>query len=322
MSCPCCGSAESALLYRRGDRLFRTTDRIFELRECHNCRLIFLFPSPSPQELASFYPSGYWWQTASPTLRQRHWHKWLQSYRRLMMGAPVRRIKRLLGKSSGRPIRILDLGCGDGLFLAGLESLGVVRLGLDQSLEALRAVHRHGGIGVIQGSLEVLPFGKESLGMITLFHVLEHLPSPHRCLQELHRVLEPGGWLVVQVPNAASLQRRLLGGRWAGFDVPRHLANYSTRNLRGLLERNGFAVVRVSHFSLRDSPAIPVMSLFPGLYPPSRRVMGALSGGHPPLVNNLLDLAYLLLVLMTVPLAWAERLIGRGGTICVEARKA
>lgn len=322
MRCSACGSADARLLARAGDRLFRTTAKEFELHECAHCRVVFLSPTPSQVELDSYYPSGYWWQTGAAPGRTGLWHRLLEAYRGLLLGGHVRRIKRLARDSSGKGSRLLDLGCGDGLLLFACGGLPLLRLGVDRSLEALRAARQRGGFSVIQGSLSDLPFTAGALAVITLIHVLEHLALPDECLREAHRVLEAGGWLVVQVPNTDSLQRQLLGRRWAGFDVPRHLINYSVATLAPILRRNGFEIVRVSHFSARDNPAMVVMSLFPRLYPPARRLGRGSRNGFRSWFNPVLDLVYLFLVLLATPLAWAESLGGRGGTIVVEARKS
>lgn len=320
--CPCCASTESKLLYSGlGDRLFHTTKKAFDLRKCAVCRVIFLSPAPSGPELARFYPVGYWWQTTSAPRRVRLWHRLLETYRRVMMGGHVRKIRRLAGNYRPNTARLLDIGCGDGVFLAACYQLPFLRVGLDQSLDALRAARQRGGLELVQSNVDALPFADESFAIITMFHVLEHIPDPHRSLRELRRLLQSDGRLVVQVPNVASLQARLLGLRWAGLDVPRHLANYSSANIRTLLERNGFRVVQESHFSLRDNAAIPVMSLFPRLYPPARQLASRAFGDVGGWTNNVLDLVFLFLVLLGTPLAWGESLLGRGGTVVVVAGK-
>lgn len=320
MACPCCRSA-SRFLFRAKDRLFRTSDKEFELRECEDCRAVFLAPTPTPQEIATYYPTGYWWQTSSPSESARLWHKLLENYRRIMTGPHVRRVERLIADGARRPARLLDLGCGDGLFLASCRGLPLVPLGVDLSLDALRAARKRLGSCLITCDLEALPYPAETFRLVTLFHVLEHLPNPNRCLSEIHRVLEPGGWLVVQVPNAACLQRTVLGKWWEGFEVPRHLVNYSPGNLPSLLERHGFAVGGIDHFSLRDNPAVLARSLSPRLYPPARRVAVPLRGATRPLLNTLQDLAFLFLTALAIPPAMFESFLRRGASIVVEARK-
>jgi hypothetical protein len=77
---------------------------------------------------------------------------------------------------------------------------------------------------------------------------------------------------VVQVPNAASWQFRLLGRRWSGVDVPRHLFDFRGRDVERLLEECGMEVVRRKYFSLRDNPAGLASSVAPALDPMARRV--------------------------------------------------
>ena len=319
-SCPCCHCGESKVLGAASDRLFHTTDKEFELHECGQCGIIFLAPTPREEEIASYYPCGYWWQTADRSHQANSWHKLLDTYRQAIIRGLVRRIRRLATKVPGSRVRLLDVGCGDGLFLAACEQPRWVLLGLDQSLDALGAARERALLGVTQGTVNSLPFGGDSVDLITMLHVLEHLPEPHQPLREVHRALSPDGLLVVQVPNARSLQRYLFGRRWAGFDAPRHLVNYSSKTLRALLEQNGFSLVWMSHFSPRDNPAMPVMSLFPWLYPPARRLVAPTPGGRP-WVNSLLDVSYFILVFLATPLAFAESLVGRGGTIVAAAEK-
>ncbi len=319
-ACPCCHHPESKVVGVGGDRLFHTTARKFELHECRNCGVVFLSPTPGERELASYYPRGYWWQTVAGPARAGFWHQVLEAYRRLLISGQVRRVARLAANFSSHRARLLDIGCGDGLFLASCERDLCLRLGVDQSFEAAAAARARGSIEVTQARVDVLPFTSGSVDLITMFHVLEHLARPHECLRELHRVLSADGRFVVQVPNSASLQRHLFGRRWAGFDVPRHLVNYSSASLRTLLQSNGFRVLRMSHFSWRDNPAIPVMSLFPRLYPPARRILTGTSDRAR--ASGLLDLTFLLLVLLSTPFALVESLASRGGTVVAIAKRS
>jgi SAM-dependent methyltransferase len=91
--------------------------------------------------------------------------------------------------------------------------------------------------------------------------VLEHLPDPRETLLEIQRVLEPGGRLVVAVPNFSSLQARWLGAGWFHLDLPRHLYHFPLAALRRLLEDTGFEVEGEHHFSLRQNPFGWIQSL-------------------------------------------------------------
>jgi hypothetical protein len=136
-----------------------------------------------------------------------------------------------------------------------------------------------------------------------MFHVLEHLFDPAMNLKSAHELLEPNGRLVVQVPNSSSWQFLLLGESWNGADVPRHLWNFRARDLEFLLDRCGFEVVRVKHFSLRDNPAGLATSIAPGLDPMVRRVRGEVETPGEHLVK---DLVYFGLVMASLPFALLE----------------
>src|SRR6185295_19453226 len=123
------------------------------------------------------------------------------------------------------------------------------------SASAVRAA-RSRGLDVLRGNVLQLPFAAGSFSLVTMFHFLEHVAPPAEYLGAAHRLLADGGDLIVQVPNASSWQAGLFGRRWSGFDVPRHVVNYSAGTLSRTLERHGFRVVHVTQFSLRDNTAL------------------------------------------------------------------
>ncbi|MBV8732374.1 MAG: methyltransferase domain-containing protein, partial [Acidobacteriia bacterium] len=143
--------------------------------------------------------------------------------------------------------------------------------------------------------------------------------DPRVFLIEAHRLLADEGRLVVQVPNAASWQARVLGARWNGMDVPRHLFDFRVNDLEKLLESCGFRVARRKHFSLRDNPAGLASSVAPGLDPMARRVRKRSESGARRVAT---DLVYLALVVAALPFTLAEAACHAGSTIMVEASKA
>jgi SAM-dependent methyltransferase len=162
------------------------------------------------------------------------------------------------------------------------------------------------------------PLRPESFAGITMFHVVEHLYDPRSYLAAARELLAPAGRLIVQVPNAASWQCRLLGRAWNGMDVPRHLYDFRASDLESLLARTGFEVVRRKYFSLRDNPAGLASSLAPSLDPMARRVRRVAESSASRLLK---DLAYLALTLAAAPLAAAEAACGAGSTVMLEARR-
>ena len=168
------------------------------------------------------------------------------------------------------------------------------------------------------GDLAQAPFAPGSCAAITMFHVIEHLHDPRAYLAAARTLLAPEGRLVVQVPNAASWQARLLGPAWSGVDVPRHLFDYGGGNLERLLESCGFQVLRRKYFSLRDNPAGLATSIAPGLDPMARRVRRVAESGGARLAK---DLVYLALVAAALPFTLLEAAFRAGSTVMVEARR-
>jgi SAM-dependent methyltransferase len=311
--CPVCRTHETRAVLVARDRLYQTTTARFDVVRCTGCGTLRLDPPPATDELPRYYPRAYWFSEDAGT------GGWLaERYRRLVLRDHLRFVERAL-EAIPAP-RVLDVGCGGGLFLARLrERTGAVVLGLDVSAAALGSARRVHHLPVVLGRLDAAPLAEGSLDAITMFHVLEHLYDPGAYLDAARRLLKPGGRLIVQVPNAESWQFHLFGAAWYGLDAPRHLVTFGAGQLRGLLERRGFAVVRRRDFCLRDNPTSLVSSVWPGLDPMVRRLR-ATSGS--PMGTLVADAAYLLLTLAAVPGAWIEAAAGRGTTVMFEARPA
>lgn len=306
-----CGNHRASLLLRQTDRLYRTTVKEFGVVRCQQCGLIRLDPQPTPDELRQYYPENYWFAPDRSVVARLE-----EMYRRTVLRGHVRFVARAL---RGSPARgpLLDVGCGGGLFLAMMRQRGFRVVGLDNSREAATVAWRHHQVPAVAADLERAPFCPGTFAGIAMSHVLEHLPDPCAYLSAAHRLLAPEGRLVIFVPNAASLQFALLGKRWNGLDVPRHLFDYRDRDLERVLDTMGFDIVRRKHFSLRDNPAGLATSLAPGLDPMARRVRKVREGAVSRLVK---DLAHFALVAGALPVTLAEAALGAGSTVIMEAR--
>jgi SAM-dependent methyltransferase len=319
MRCPVCFQTRTAHFGQGGDTLFGTTSQTFSLRACGNCRCLFIEPMPSPEEIATFYPTNYWWDGSDAGVLGH-----LEAvYRHVALFDHLAFISRAASRSSGGPpARILDVGCGPATVLALLRARGFEVQGLDPSREASSIARRRYDIDVRVGTLDGEVFDKTRFDTVVLLHTLEHVPDPHHVLREAGRLLSTTGRLVIQVPNVDSLQCRVFGPRWYGLDVPRHLIDYSRHSLIGLLDRHGFAVDRLRHFNLRDNAPALASSLFPGLDPVGRAVRRRRSeSAETTLGTWVRHLAYLAAVVASYPPAVLEAALGRGATLMVEARR-
>jgi SAM-dependent methyltransferase len=136
--------------------------------------------------------------------------------------------------------RVLDVGCGRGLLLRAFQRHGWEVRGTEFSDGAARYPREMLGLTVDVGSLEDLALPAAHFDAVTLWHVLEHVPDPRVTLAEAHRLLKPGGALLVGVPNFGGWEARFARGRWFHLDVPRHLTHLTRATLTQALTAAGF----------------------------------------------------------------------------------
>jgi len=264
-------------------------------------------------ELHEYYPPAYWYTSEADTAARLE-----QVYRRFVLRDHLGFVQRALRESEEMGL-VLDVGCGGGLFLQMLAERGVKNtVGLDFSLDAANVAWRRAGVPTVCATLTRAPFAPGSCAAVTMFHVLEHLYDPASYLDAAHQLLRPDGRLIIQVPNAACWQFLLMGERWNGIDVPRHLIDFRLSDVDTLLDACGFEVLRHKHFSLRDNPAGLATSLAPSLDPMARRLRQI---PETPRQRLSKDLIYAALVVVSVPFTLLEAACRAGSTIMVEARK-
>jgi len=142
--------------------------------------------------------------------------------------------------------RILDVGCGAGLFLLALDGRRWERTGVEPIHAAIAAVRTAGfaDIDWSEGDLFDLNAPERSFDCITFWSVVEHLSQPRRTLTEAARLLRPGGKIFVSVPNFASLQSTVFGRHWYHLDLPRHLHHFTVDSLNRLSRQAGLQPVR------------------------------------------------------------------------------
>jgi SAM-dependent methyltransferase len=310
-ACLVCGSAGFTPVFRGSDRLYHTTTKEFNVVRCGECGLLRLDPLPPPEELGRYYPENYWFapdESAASRLEE--------AYRRLVLRDHVQFVSQALRNSTARG-PLLDVGCGGGLFLGMMRERGFHVVGLDNSAQAAGIAWRRQQVPAVVADTELAPLRAGSLAGLTMFHVMEHLYDPRSYLRAARELLAADGRLIVQVPNAASWQARLLGRAWNGADVPRHLFDFRDRDLVKILEGEGFEVLRRKYFSLRDNPAGLASSLAPSLDPMARRVRRIPESGGARLAK---DLTYFALVVASIPFAAAEAACSAGSTVMIEAR--
>jgi 2-polyprenyl-3-methyl-5-hydroxy-6-metoxy-1,4-benzoquinol methylase len=226
--CPLCGGA-SAPSYSTPDRNRRLSDEVFHYRRCERCATHFLVNVPA--DLGRFYPSEYY---VLPTAEQ------LERLR----SAERHKLELIGGEGSGR---LVEIGPGAGGFSYAARRAGYDVTAIEMDARAAEHVRTVAGVDVVRSdtpheALATLPPSRA----IALWHVLEHLPDPWACLAAAADNLEPGGTLVIAVPNPDAFQLRVLGARWAHIDAPRHLFLIPSPTLLAQAAKHGLEPARLT----------------------------------------------------------------------------
>ncbi len=153
------------------------------------------------------------------------------------------------------PSKILEVGCGFGDLLAFLEN-DYRTTGVDVSKTAVsKAMKRLHRTRVYQLAAEEVESLKEKpFDMIVACHILEHLKRPKLVIQHFYQILKSRGYLLIVVPNPASVCRKLKGKKWVGFSDKTHISLYPPDKWFEMLKKANFAVVRSFGDGMWDSP--------------------------------------------------------------------
>lgn len=136
--------------------------------------------------------------------------------------------------------RLLDFGGGVGKTALAAHAAGFSAIVLEDSHKAVSdGIAHHPEIEWLEGKTIPDSIADGSLDVVTMFHVLEHLPDPRGTLAEIHQKLRPGGLLVIEVPNWGSHMRRLRGLHWE-FVLDHHVNHFTAGSLMSLAGKTGF----------------------------------------------------------------------------------
>jgi SAM-dependent methyltransferase len=226
-ACDICGSKErrsagSYVMHVPGHPLSGST---WYLQRCKRCGLVYVDPRPRVQIFGGFVPD-----TARDLSSAASWQRRLRTMKRF-----------------SAPGRLLDVGVGAGAFLQYAHQRGWDVHGLDVQEDFARSTSERTGIPVYAGTLDDIEIQAQRFDAVTMWDVIEHVPSPRATFAAAAAVVRPGGILALSTINAASLNARLFGGSWVFWNrsgrVPEHLQGFALETVRLALYQAGFSIV-------------------------------------------------------------------------------
>lgn len=247
-SCQVCGGRRirSWFTGRAGQR--ENGNQEWALDRCQDCGLGFLNPQPSWEDLSEFYDKSYAAYAPDHGAGGKTDEEIAAEARRK---GEFRHIPLPRGK------RVLDVGCGGGMFLRVCRLLGAEVAGVEPNNQAAERA-RAAGLQVFTGTCEQfrdLQLGHRLFDLITANHVLEHVPHPVETLAAMRHLVAEDGYIWIAVPNAESSAARTLGWRWYTHDLPFHLMKFTLDSLLKAGELAGLAPRRCATYSLPSAVA-------------------------------------------------------------------
>lgn len=257
VKCNLCGSSHFISLF--------VNRKKFEVKilKCLKCNLIFIYPQTIKNKLRSYYQDKIVIRNYDLKRFRKRLNRLNSSLGRLILKEcygynkiSVNKIsifKKLMAftlknffikniipfKGEGR---ILDIGCGSGLYLALLKNIGWDTYGVEVNKYACEYA-KNLGINIFCGELEEANFPSNYFDVIRIVHVLEHLPFPLQSFMEIRRILKPNGIIYLEIPNQRSFAFKCFKERWLSVDG--HLYAFSPFTLNFLCKKVGLYIKKI-----------------------------------------------------------------------------
>jgi 2-polyprenyl-3-methyl-5-hydroxy-6-metoxy-1,4-benzoquinol methylase len=214
---------------------YSVSQETFDLYHDEELDMLITHPQPSLENLGKYYESvDYISHTDSKrSLFEKAYH--------FVKSIALKNKLNLINSLQPDRGSILDIGAGTGDFLSVAKENGWHTIGVEPSDKA-KAIAKQKGVSFVGETSEL---ESHSFDVISMWHVLEHVPDLDEQLKELKRLLKPKGTLIIAVPNFKSFDAKYYGKFWAAYDVPIHFWHFSKKAIKMLFEKEEMKLVKV-----------------------------------------------------------------------------
>ena len=214
---------------------YSVSKETFDLYHDETLDMLITFPQPSLDNLGKYYESEDY---ISHTDNQRSLFEKLYHF---IKNIALKNKLNLINSHQPNKGRILDIGAGTGDFLSVAKKDGWQTIGVEPSTKA-KSIAINKGVSFVELTTEL---ENNSFDVISMWHVLEHVPDLDKQIKELKRLLKPTGTLIIAVPNFKSFDAKYYGKFWAAFDVPIHFWHFSKTAIKLLFEKEKMKLEKV-----------------------------------------------------------------------------
>ena len=206
----------------------------FELVHDKDLDMLITHPQPSLDKLPSYYESVDY---ISHTDGNKSFFEKMYQF---VKSIALKNKLNLINSESQRG-KILDIGAGVGDFLSVAKKDGWEIIGVEPS-EKAKAIAKNKGVTFVES---INDLENNSFDVITMWHVLEHVPDLENQIKELKRLIKPSGTIIIAVPNFNSFDAKYYGSFWAAYDVPIHLWHFSKTAIKKLFAKENLELQKV-----------------------------------------------------------------------------
>ena len=214
---------------------YSVSKETFDLYYDETLDMLITHPQPSLENLGKYYESEDY---ISHTDNKRSLFEKLYHF---IKSIALKNKLNLINSLQPNKGRILDIGTGTGDFLSVAKNDGWQTIGVEPSDRA-KAIAKNKGVSFVEETSEL---ENNSFDVISMWHVLEHVPDLDKQIKELKRLLKPTGTLIIAVPNFKSFDAKYYGKFWAAFDVPIHFWHFSKTAIKLLFEKEEMKLEKV-----------------------------------------------------------------------------
>ncbi len=233
-NCLICQSSNSSIIH---------TFRQLNVVICRECGLVYLNPRLKELTMRTAYRSENYFLRSVDAGYEDY------SFQENSLRITFRRFLEQLKKQGMTSDRLLEVGSGYGYFLDEAKHFFSYRAGIELSREAGSRAERLSGAHVHVGDIGSLPPEFNNFTLIVLINVIEHIYSPIEFLFSIKKLLKNDGRIVIATPDIGNFWYKIMKKRWPSFKIPEHVAFYSGKTLRLLLQKTGFVDIQALPFA-------------------------------------------------------------------------
>ena len=211
------------------------SQEIFDLYFDESLDMLVTSPQPDSENLGKYYDSPNY--ISHTDGNKSLFEKLYQAVKNIALKNKLN----LINSLSENKGKILDIGAGTGDFLAFVKQNGWQTIGVEPSQKAKEIALKK----EVEFANETSELENQSFDIITMWHVLEHVPDLEKQIHELKRLLKPNGTLIVAVPNFKSFDANHYKEFWAAYDVPIHFWHFSKTAIKLLFEKQNMKLEKV-----------------------------------------------------------------------------